>query len=170
LVVSGFMKKLLWLLLFFSTHSFACSCVIPAYPSKKDYLYNFEHSDAVFTGTVISVSAINSNITNDNQIQRVTVRTAETFKGSVLSERFFTIGGVCGSSSFTPGKTYLIYATADKSGVLYVSGCSFTKEFKAKSREHKILRKASNYAIKPTSVGTLFQSFTSRASAPYFGC
>jgi hypothetical protein len=27
-----------------------------------------------------------------------------------------------------------------------------------------------NYAIKPTSVGILFQSFASGASAPYFGC
>jgi hypothetical protein len=29
---------------------------------------------------------------------------------------------------------------------------------------------SSNYAIKPTSVGTLLQSFASGASAPYFGC
>jgi hypothetical protein len=29
---------------------------------------------------------------------------------------------------------------------------------------------APNYAIKPTSVGILCQSFTSGASAPYFGC
>ena len=27
-----------------------------------------------------------------------------------------------------------------------------------------------NYAIKGTAVGTLFQSFTSGASVPYFGC
>jgi hypothetical protein len=165
------MKKLLWFLLTFSSNCFACSCVIPASPSKSDYLYNLSHSDAVFIATVNHVSAADPSIPFDEQRQKVTVRVGEILKGSLLSEQIFSIGGVCGSSSFIPGKTYLVYANTDKNGALHVSGCSFTKEFKPHSRELKILRKASNYAIKGTSVETLDSSEpSSGASAPYFGC
>jgi hypothetical protein len=164
------MKKLFWLLFIFSTNSFACSCVIPSHPTKRDYLYNLAHSDAVFTGTVTSLSPTDPSIPYYDQQQRVTIRVDQVFKGILTTEQVVTTGGICGMSSFTPGKSFLVYAVTDKNGNLHVSGCSYTKEFKAKSRELKVLRKASNYAIKGTAVKIQHSSDSSAAAVPYFGC
>jgi hypothetical protein len=165
------MKILLLFLLIFSSNSLACSCFIPKHPSKSDYLENLSDSDAVFTATITDVSPTDINLPGDSETFIVTVRTGEIFKGNISPRQSFFTGDTCGAINFTPGKTYLIYSFADETGNLHVAGCSYTKEFKAKSREHKILRKASNYAIKGTSVETLDSSeLSSGASVPYLGC
>ncbi|GAB3361652.1 hypothetical protein GCM10027430_35620 [Lysobacter tyrosinilyticus] len=124
----------------------ACDCVTPKYPTKSDFLQSLDNAQAVFIGTVTDVAHTGS-------FDTVSFNVTDSFKGvtqgPVKASTQCTEGaGSCGFG-FSPGQTYLVYAWPDGKGGLVVAHCSFTKEYKRRTREIRVLREGANNSFKP---------------------
>lgn len=88
----------------------ACKCALPGPPSEE-----FEKFDAVFAGTVISIShSFDPKVTPYTPDDRTTVGidVSTVWKGAVHARMYITTpptGGSCGFS-FTEGLAYIVYA------------------------------------------------------------
>jgi len=127
-------------MLFACNASYACSCAIPAYPSKKEFIATFNSAEMVFVGIVVSDVDLKKSFSMVDQ--EVSLNVIENFKGASEKTQKVSIG-LCGFE-FETGKTYLVYAYKDYYGKLSVSVCSFSKKYAKGSRELKLLRKAAN--------------------------
>ena len=97
---------------------FACSCAMP--PTARDALNS---ADAVFSGTVVSVTQVNQNLSGGTNAtsypsNEVVFSVISVWKGVLRPQiilRTGSGGGDCGYT-FTPGDTYLVYAYSSNPG------------------------------------------------------
>jgi len=116
----------------------ACQC--PIMPDKKRVKKMKKESDAIFVGTVKTVSW------SDAQTKRVSgkkiVFTVEkSWKSSNVEEYvLYSPASEC-SPFFEEGKTYLVYAANDENGLLTTDNCFGTREISAVKDDFKYLGK-----------------------------
>lgn len=106
--------------------AFACSCLVMDAPLKKQVEKAYTEASAVFSGEVVEITPAS----NDSYSLNIKFKVASKWKGAADKEIVVTTtkdSAMCGYA-FVVGKTYLVYAYKNDSG-LSTTNCSRTAGF-----------------------------------------